>query len=65
MCKAIFNKYEIPVFIDEKQDLNKNILVKYIISLLEIFARNWSYETVFSYLKTGLINLDKDILYDL
>lgn len=65
LCKAIFNKYEIPVFIDEKQDLNKNILVKYIISLLEIFARNWSYETVFSYLKTGLINLDKDILYDL
>ena len=55
LCKAIFNKYEIPVFIDEKQDLNKNILVKYIISLLEIFARNWSYETVFSYLKTGLI----------
>lgn len=65
LCKAIFNKYAIPVFIDEKQDLNKNILVKYIISLLDIFAKNWSYETMFSYLKTGLVDIDKDILYDL
>lgn len=65
LCKAIFNKYSIPVFIDEKQDLNKNILVKYIISLLDIFAKNWSYETMFSYLKTGLVDIDKDILYDL
>ena len=65
LCKAIFNKYSIPVFIDEKQDLNKNILVKYIISLLDIFAKNWSYETMFSYLKTGLVDIDEDILYDL
>ncbi len=65
LCKAIFNKYEIPVFIDEKQDLNKNILVKFIISLLDIFSKNWSYEAIFSYLKTGLIDIDKDILYDL
>ena len=65
LCKAIFNKYSIPVFIDEKQDLNKNILVKYIISLLDIFAKNWSYEAMFSYLKTGLVDIDKDILYDL
>lgn len=65
LCKAIFNKYSIPVFIDEKQDLNKNILVKYIISLLDIFAKNWSYETMFSYLKTGLVDIDEDILYEL
>jgi ATP-dependent helicase/nuclease subunit B len=65
LCKAIFNKYSIPVFIDTKQDLNKNILVKYIISVLDIFAKNWSYEAVFSYLKTGLVKIDKDVLYDL
>ena len=35
--KAVFNKYEIPVFIDEKKDINNNILMKYIISLFEYF----------------------------
>lgn len=56
--KAIFKKYEIPVFIDEKKDLNQNILIKYIISLLEIFTNNWSYEAVFHYLKIGLLDIE-------
>lgn len=51
LIKAIFNKYDIPVFVDEKKDLSQNIVVKYIISILEIFAKNWSYEAVFNYLK--------------
>ena len=55
LCKAIFAKYEIPVFIDEKKDLNQNILVKYILAVLNIFAKNWSYESMFEYIKTGLI----------
>lgn len=55
LCKAIFEKYEIPVFIDEKKDLNQNVLVKYILSVLNIFAKNWSYESMFEYIKTGLL----------
>lgn len=58
LCKVIFEKYHIPVFIDEKQDLSQNILVQYILSILHIFAKNWSYEAVFSYLKTGFLNID-------
>ena len=63
LCKAIFAKYEIPVFIDEKKDLNQNILVKYIISILNIFAKNWSYESMFEYIKTGFLTdlEDEDI----
>ncbi len=56
--KAIFAKYEIPIFIDEKKDLNQNILMKYMLALLDIFTSNWSYESVFNYLKIGLLNLD-------
>lgn len=56
LCKAIFAKYKIPVFIDEKKDLNQNILVKYILSVLNIFSKNWSYESVFEYIKTGFIS---------
>lgn len=60
--KAIFDKYDIPIFIDEKKDINNNILMIYIISLLNILTKNWSYEAIFSFLKTGLVDLkDKDI----
>lgn len=57
LCRAIFEQYNIPVFIDEKKDLGSNILAKYILSLLDIFAKNWSYEAVFGYIKTGLLDL--------
>ena len=55
LCKVIFEEYEIPVFIDEKKDLNQNILVKYILAILNIFSKNWSYESMFEYIKTGLL----------
>lgn len=62
IIKAIFNKYDIPVYIDEKKDLSQNILIKYVLSIIEIFSKNWSYEAVFNYLKTGLSGIDmKDI----
>ncbi len=59
LCKAIFAKYNIPVFIDIKKDFSTNILVKFILSFLDIFAKNWSYESVFGYIKTGFLNLDE------
>lgn len=58
IIKAIFNKYDIPVYIDEKKDLSENILIKYVLSVIEIFSKNWSYEAVFNYLKTGLSGID-------
>ncbi len=63
LCKAIFSKYDIPVFIDEKKELSKNILVKYIISILDIFTKNWSYESMFNYIKSGILNIDKDDIF--
>ncbi len=62
LCKAIFTQYKIPVFIDEKKDLSNNVLVKFILALLEIFSNNWSYEAVFGYLKTGLTSLEEEDL---
>ena len=61
--KAIFNKYDIPLFVDEKKELNQNLLIKFIISMLDIYANNWSYESVFNYLKLGLIDIDRDDVF--
>lgn len=61
--KAIFSKYNIPLFIDEKKELNQNILIKFILALLDIFAKNWSYEAMFNYLKIGLLDIPKEDIY--
>ena len=64
LCKAIFAKYNIPVFIDEKKDLSQNILVRYILAVINIFAKNWSSESIFEYIKTGLIEeIDDEDIY--
>lgn len=60
LCKAIFTQYEIPFFIDQKKNLTENIFVRYVISVLDIFAKNWSYEAVFGYLKTYFTTLSKE-----
>ena len=65
LIKAIFSKYEIPVFIDEKKDLNQNTLVRYILSILEIIIKNYSYESVFNYIKNPFLNLDEDDIFKL
>lgn len=65
IIKSIFSKYEIPVFIDEKKDLNQNILIRYILSILEIIINNYSYESVFNYLKNPFLNLDEDDIFKL
>lgn len=63
--KAIFKEYNIPIFIDEKKDVNSNILMIYIISLMNIIIKNWSYEAVFSFLKTGLVDIEEIDIYEL
>jgi len=57
---TVFAQYGISCFIDVKRDISKHPLVLLIISVLEIFINNWSYESVFRYLKTGLTNVDRE-----
>ena len=65
LIKSIFSKYEIPVFIDEKKDLNQNILIRYILSVLEVIINNYSYESMFNYLKNPFLNLDENDVFKL
>ena len=65
LVRAIFNKYEIPVFIDEKRELNQNIIVQYILSICEVLNNNFTPEAVFSYIKLGFLNLEEDEIFKL
>ena len=64
-AKAICNKYDIPLFIDEKKELNQNILIKFIFAMLDIFAKNWSFDSIFNYLKIGLLQIENEDIYAL
>ena len=62
---AVFPKYNIPVFIDNKKALSDNILVKYVLSMFEVYSKNWSSDAVWSYIKTGFTGVEKQDLYKL
>lgn len=63
LIKVIFAKYDIPVYIDEKKDLSQNILIKYIISVLDVFSKNWSYDSVIAYAKTLFCDIEEEDIY--
>ncbi len=49
-----FDIYEIPVFMDHKRSILLNSFVEYIRSLLNMVKDNFSYESVFRFLRTNL-----------
>ena len=65
LVRAIFLKYDIPVFIDEKRDVNQNIIVQYILAILEVLNKNFSKDSIFNYLKLGLTNIEQDEIFEL
>ena len=65
LARAIFRKYDIPVFIDENRDLNQNILIQFVISIFEVWNKNFSYDSMFNYIKTGFLDIDKYDLFKL
>ena len=65
LVRAIFEQYDIPVFIDEKRDLNQNAIVQYVLSIFEIFTNNFSKESVFNYLKIGFSEFEEDDIFKL
>ena len=58
--KRSFEEYQIPVFMDHKRSILLNSFVEYVRSLLTMVEQNFSYESVFRYLRTNLTVLSKD-----
>lgn len=55
-----FDKAGIPYFMDSKKSVLSNCLVEFIRALLEVLRQNFSYESVFRYLKTSLTDLEAE-----
>ncbi|WP_315070491.1 helicase-exonuclease AddAB subunit AddB [uncultured Clostridium sp.] len=62
IISVIFKDYDIPYFLDKKIQLLSNPLIVIISSAFEILFKNWSYESVFKYLKSGLTSIDNSYI---
>ena len=52
---AVFADFGIPFFTDEKLSVTMHPVAKTVLSLFNIIKENWSYSSVFDYLRTGYI----------
>ncbi len=55
ILNAVFSDYNIPFFTDEKLAITMHPIVRTVLSLFNITAENWSYSSVFDYLRAGYI----------
>ena len=60
LAAQAFEKARIPCFIDEKYSILMNPFVEYLRAALEMVDTDFSYESVFRFLRTGLFDLDRE-----
>ena len=39
------------------------MFIKYIISILDVYSKNWSYDAIMNYMKSYYLNIDDDDIY--
>lgn len=55
LIRGVFTDYELPFFIDARRDMSHHPLLELIRAALEIVIKNWTYDSVFRFLKTDLV----------
>ncbi len=55
----------LPAFLDDKRSLLTNPAVEYMRAALEAVEKDFSYESVFRYLKCGFLSFEEDVLFEL
>lgn len=63
--ESIFTKLDIPFFFDQNQQYSQHPLMTGILGVLEMIEKNYSYESVFLYLKSGISRLDSSQVEEL
>ena len=60
LAANIFAQNDIPYFLDQKLHITDNCLVELITAALDIVEKNYTYDSVFRYLRTGLAGLSEE-----
>lgn len=61
ILKQVFNTYKIPYFMDKKKTIISHPLVELLLAALEVIYKDFSYDSIFRYIKSGLLDLDESI----
>lgn len=57
---ATLRSFDIPFFIDTKRAISSHPLITMVQSILDLITYNFSYKTMFAYLRTGLSNIAEE-----
>ncbi|MCL6447531.1 MAG: helicase-exonuclease AddAB subunit AddB [Armatimonadetes bacterium] len=60
LFRQVLADYGIPCFIDHRQSVMHHPLVELLRSALEVWEKNWAYDPVFRFLKTGLVQVSAE-----
>lgn len=52
---AVFDEYKIPFFTDRKISAVEHPVIRTVLSVFRIITENWSYQSVFEYLRSGFV----------
>ncbi len=55
ILETVLTDYDIPYFTDHRESVRQHPLTELLLSLPDILQENWSYRSVFRFLKTGLL----------
>ena len=58
LLETVLNDYDIPYFIDHKETVQQHPLTEFLLSAFEIVQNRWNYQSVFRFLKCGLLPFD-------
>ncbi len=56
--RNVFPKYNIPYFIDEKTPVLQHHIVLFVLSTIDVYLNNYSYESIFNFIKSGFNDID-------
>lgn len=60
-----FGQLEIPCFLDRTRGIVLNPMIEYIKSALQLYIRDFSYDTVFHFLRSGMANISREEIDEL
>ncbi len=60
--EEIFEEYQIPVFLDKTSKITLNPFIEYIRAAIQIQVKQFSYETMFHYLRSGMVPIDRETI---
>lgn len=61
--KQIMGQMDIPYFTDANELLSHNLIAEVVTMIIELFESDFSFDSVFSFLKTGFIDIDMNKIY--